>query len=50
MAILSSKNGVPHIVLTKRYDRIDNFAFDLMHEVGHVLCHYIDGENTYTML
>lgn len=44
------ENGVPHIVLTKRYDRIDNFAFDLMHEVGHVLCHYIDGENTYNAI
>lgn len=31
------EDGVPTIVLTKRYDRIDNFAFTLMHEVGHVV-------------
>lgn len=31
------ENGIPTIVLTKRYDRIDNFAFTLMHEVGHVV-------------
>lgn len=31
--------GVPAIVLTKRYDQIDHFAFDTMHELGHVLLH-----------
>lgn len=31
------EDGIPTIVLTKRYDRIDNFAFTLMHEVGHVV-------------
>lgn len=31
------EDGIPTIVLTLRYDRIDNFAFTLMHEVGHVV-------------
>lgn len=29
----------PTIVMTTRFDRIDNFAFTLMHEVGHVFKH-----------
>lgn len=37
------ENGVPHIILTKRFNRIDNFAFALMHEIGHILLHYTDG-------
>lgn len=37
------ENGVPYIILTKRYDRIDNFAFALMHEMGHIFLHYTDG-------
>lgn len=28
--------GVPYIVLTCRYDRIDNLAFTLLHELGHL--------------
>ena len=31
-----SKSGVPCIVVTCRYDRIDNLAFTLMHELGHI--------------
>lgn len=34
------EDGIPCIVLTKRYDRIDNFAFALLHEVGHIFLHY----------
>lgn len=34
------ENNVPYIILTKRYDRIDNFAFALMHELGHIYLHY----------
>jgi HTH-type transcriptional regulator/antitoxin HigA len=30
-------DGVPCIVLTLRYQRIDNFAFTHMHEVGHIV-------------
>ena len=37
------ENDTPYIILTKRYDRIDNFAFALMHEVGHIYLHYLDG-------
>ena len=29
-------NGHPCIIVTKRYDRIDNLAFSVMHELGHV--------------
>ncbi len=32
-------NGVPTIVITKRFDRIDNLAFSVMHEVCHVYKH-----------
>lgn len=32
-------NGVPSIVITKRYNRIDNIAFAVMHEVGHLKLH-----------
>ena len=40
------EDGTPHIILTRRYDRIDNFAFALMHEVGHIYLHYIDGSRS----
>ena len=30
----------PIIVITGRYDRIDNFWFVLAHEISHVLLHY----------
>lgn len=33
------ENGVPTIAITKRYDRIDNLAFSVMHEVCHVYRH-----------
>lgn len=36
------ENGKPYIILTKRYDRIDSFAFALMHEIGHIYRHYTD--------
>ncbi|MCF0208764.1 MAG: ImmA/IrrE family metallo-endopeptidase [Bacteroidaceae bacterium] len=41
------KNGTPYIVLTKRFDRIDNLAFALMHEVGHIFLHYVDGNSQF---
>lgn len=37
------ERGTPYIVVTARYDRIDNLAFSVMHEVGHVFLHYLDG-------
>jgi HTH-type transcriptional regulator/antitoxin HigA len=33
----------PIIGLTLRYDRLDNFWFVLMHELGHVFLHLFDG-------
>ena len=30
------KNGTPYIVITGRYNRIDNLAFTIMHELGHI--------------
>ena len=32
-------DGAPVIVVTGRYDRLDNFWFVLMHELGHVVKH-----------
>lgn len=29
-------NGIPYIALTCRYDRIDNLAFTIMHELAHI--------------
>ena len=31
--------GVPAIIVTKRFDRIDNLAFAVMHEIGHLKLH-----------
>ncbi|MCF0190023.1 MAG: helix-turn-helix domain-containing protein [Marinilabiliaceae bacterium] len=36
-------NGQPSIVITKRYNRIDNMAFAVLHEVGHLKMH-IEGD------
>lgn len=32
-------NGIPCIVITKRFNRIDNLAFAVLHEVGHLKLH-----------
>ena len=32
-------DGTPSIIVTKRFDRIDNFAFAIMHEIGHLKLH-----------
>lgn len=38
-------NGQPSIVITKRFNRIDNMAFAVLHEVGHLKLHIKgDGE------
>lgn len=36
------ENGMPYIILTRRYNKIDSFAFALMHEIGHIYKHYKD--------
>ncbi|GAB3721091.1 MAG: ImmA/IrrE family metallo-endopeptidase [Flavobacterium sp.] len=33
-------NDNPTIVLTLKYNRLDNFAFTIMHELGHVFKHF----------
>lgn len=35
-------DGIPAIVVTKRISRIDNFAFAVMHEVGHLVLHNVE--------
>lgn len=34
--------GVPYIVITGRYNRIDNLAFTVMHELGHIYLGHTD--------
>lgn len=36
------EGGIPSICITMRYNRIDNLAFDTMHEVGHLYLHLDD--------
>jgi len=38
-------NNNPAIALTLRYNRIDNFAFTLMHEIGHIDLHLRNDRN-----
>ena len=38
-------DGHPCIIVTKRYDKIDNFAFSVMHELGHVINHDFEDFN-----
>jgi HTH-type transcriptional regulator/antitoxin HigA len=37
----------PAIALTLRHQRIDNFAFTLMHEIGHIICHLVQDKNLH---
>lgn len=45
-AALKLPNGAPLIALTLRHDRLDNFWFTLVHELGHVLHHLYSDEIT----
>jgi len=38
-AAFVTKNGMPIIGLTLRYDRLDNYWFTLLHEIGHIIKH-----------
>lgn len=38
-------NGSPAIVLSLKYKRLDNFAFTLMHEIGHIFLHLMGSKN-----
>lgn len=40
------ENGTPYIIVTERFDRIDNLAFAVLHEVGHIFLHYLNGSST----
>jgi HTH-type transcriptional regulator / antitoxin HigA len=42
-AAMLSDGGRPVVGLTLRYDRLDNFWFVLLHELGHVFLHLFDG-------
>jgi len=42
-AVMLADNDTPVIGLTLRYDRLDNFWFVLMHELGHIFLHLSDG-------
>lgn len=44
-AAMLLKSETPVIGLTLRHDRLDNFWFVLMHELGHVACHWSKGLN-----
>ena len=37
-------NGIPAIAMTLRHKRIDNFAFTLFHELGHIFLHLSEGQ------
>jgi len=39
----------PAIVVTKRYNRIDNLAFAVLHEVGHLKMHLSDNQERVTI-
>lgn len=42
-AAMLADGGTPIVGLTLRHDRLDNFWFVLMHELGHVFLHLYDG-------
>ncbi len=44
-AAMMLETGHPVIALTLRHDRLDNFWFVLMHELGHVFLHLLDSLN-----
>ncbi len=44
-AAMLLETGNPIIALTLRFDRLDNFWFVLMHELGHVMLHLFDSLN-----
>lgn len=35
-------DGTPYIAVTRRFDRIDNYAFNIMHELGHICLGHVD--------
>jgi HTH-type transcriptional regulator / antitoxin HigA len=45
-AALLDRAGTPIIALSLRHDRLDNFWFTLLHELGHVALHLDKGDST----
>ena len=41
------QGGNPAVVLTMRRGAIDNFAFAIMHELGHIMLHLNDGNKVF---
>lgn len=41
------QNGTPVIGMTLRYDRVDNFWFVLLHEIGHILLGHLNEEQRF---
>ncbi len=35
-------DNIPYIAVTRRFDRIDNYAFNIMHELGHICLGHVD--------
>jgi HTH-type transcriptional regulator / antitoxin HigA len=46
-ATFLTPNGRPVIALTLRHDRMDNFWFTLMHELGHIYLHLNDTRHAF---
>ena len=48
-AAMKRKDGKPAVILTLRYDRLDNFWFVLIHELAHIKLHILSngGEDFY---
>ena len=42
-AAMMTEDGIPVVAVTLRHDRIDNFWFTLLHELGHVYLHFGTG-------
>jgi HTH-type transcriptional regulator/antitoxin HigA len=46
-AALRTARGEPVIALTLRHDRLDNFWFTLLHELGHVVLHLDEADEAF---
>lgn len=46
-AAMITKEGVPVVGMTVRYDRLDNFWFCLLHELAHIGWHFKDGNGYF---
>lgn len=42
-AAMMTEDNIPIVAVTLRHDRIDNFWFTLLHELGHVYLHFSNG-------